>query len=149
MKLIDFEFKRCLGKGGSCAVYLVRSRRSGHLFALKQIPKEYISDYKRFEQILRERKILSQLDSNSYTIYCHTAFESEKHLNFLTDYYPGGELFFHLARQTLPVDSAKILFCEILSCMEFLHGHDILYRDLKVTFWPLSPRTSWWTSMDT
>ena len=39
LKLIDFEFKRCLGKGGSCAVYLVRSRRTGYLFALKQISK--------------------------------------------------------------------------------------------------------------
>lgn len=39
LRLIDFEFKRCLGKGGSCAVYLVRNRRTGYLFALKQISK--------------------------------------------------------------------------------------------------------------
>lgn len=46
--LSDFELLKCLGKGGSCAVYLVRNRRSCRLFALKQIAKEYISEYKRF-----------------------------------------------------------------------------------------------------
>lgn len=43
ISLMDFEILKCLGKGGSCAVYLVRSRRSCRLFALKQIAKEYIS----------------------------------------------------------------------------------------------------------
>lgn len=72
--LMDFRIVKCLGKGGSCAVYLVRCRRSCKLFALKQIAKEYISEYKRFEQILRERKILLQLPDNSFTINCHAAF---------------------------------------------------------------------------
>lgn len=88
--LSDFEPLKCLGKGGSCAVYLVRNRRSCQLLALKQIAKDYISEYKRFEQILRERKILMQLPSNKFTINCHAAFESDKHLNFLMDYCPGG-----------------------------------------------------------
>jgi serine/threonine protein kinase len=112
VSLSDFEILKCLGKGGSCAVYLVRNRRSCQLMALKQIPKEYISEYKRFEQILRERKILLQLQENKFTINCHAAFESDRHLNFIMDYCPGGELFYHIKDGLLANDaSVKVYFC--------------------------------------
>lgn len=56
------------------------------------------------------------------------------------DYCPGGELFYHIKDGLLSnTDSVKIYFCEILSCIEFLHSHRILYRDLKVTYWLKQP----------
>lgn len=54
-----FEYLKLLGKGVAGTVFLVRSRYTGQYFALKQIEKKYISDYKKFEQILREKKILT------------------------------------------------------------------------------------------
>lgn len=92
----NFEYVKLLGSGLSATVFLVRSRHTGHYFALKQIEKSYISDYKKFEQILREKKILTELRDNRHTIRFHCSFESLNHLNFLLDFYPGGELFCHL-----------------------------------------------------
>ena len=43
-----FEFLKCLGKGVAGSVYLVRSKYTGRLFALKQIEKSEISDYRKF-----------------------------------------------------------------------------------------------------
>lgn len=43
-----FEYLRLLGKGVAGTVFLVRSRMTGQYFALKQIEKKYISDYKKF-----------------------------------------------------------------------------------------------------
>jgi serine/threonine protein kinase len=95
-------------------VFLVRSRITGQYFALKQIEKKYISDYKKFEQILREKKILTELKENRHTIKFHCSFESLNHLNFLIDFYPGGELFCHLTSNRLREADAKVYFCEIL-----------------------------------
>ncbi len=38
----DFHFLKCLGKGACGEVYLVRSKVTGYMFALKQFPKKYL-----------------------------------------------------------------------------------------------------------
>jgi serine/threonine protein kinase len=48
------------------------------------------------------------------------------------DYVNGGELFFHLQREKrFPESRAKFYAAEILSALEYLHGLEIIYRDLK------------------
>lgn len=59
--LSDFTFLACIGEGISSAVYLVRHCSNGHLYALKQIKKEYFKEFKTLESVLREKKILSEL----------------------------------------------------------------------------------------
>ena len=44
----------------------------------------------------------------------HASFESEKYLNFLLEFYPGGELFFHLQKKRLSENAAKFIFIEII-----------------------------------
>ena len=44
-----FNFERCIGKGGTSEVYLVRHKISARLFALKMIKKSYITDCRRLE----------------------------------------------------------------------------------------------------
>ena len=56
--LNDFEFLKCIGKGGSSEVYLVRHKGNGKLYALKQIIKSTIEDKRRLEQIILEKKLL-------------------------------------------------------------------------------------------
>jgi len=51
--LADFRFLACLGEGASAAVFLVRHVGSGQLFALKQMKKENIREFKNFEGMLR------------------------------------------------------------------------------------------------
>lgn len=43
----DFNFLKLLGKGASSVVYLVRHKQNCKLFALKQVEKSYISDFKK------------------------------------------------------------------------------------------------------
>ena len=90
----------------------VRHIISGRLFALKMIKKSYVNDCRRLEQVLRERKILSEiLNDSKYAIYIykyrrfiiplHATFASRDYLSFLMEFSPGGELFFHLQNQNL------------------------------------------------
>ena len=48
------------------------------------------------------------------------------------DLCTGGELFYYLQKnQSFQLSNAKLLFAEVVLAVEFLHQHDILYRDLK------------------
>lgn len=50
----------------------------------------------------------------------------------VTDFCPGGELFFHLHNLgRFTEDQAKFYFCEILLAIEYLHHERIIFRDLK------------------
>ena len=102
---------------------------------MKQIKKEYFKEFKTFQSVLREKKILSELLLDCpFVTKLQAAFESEGHLNFLLEFYPGGEFFFHLTQSKLTEDEAKLCFAEVLVSMEQLHQRKILYRDLKVLF---------------
>ena len=49
------------------------------------------------------------------------------------DLCPGGELFYLLHRfGNMKESDARFYFIEILLGIEYLHKHDIIYRDLKV-----------------
>ena len=66
-----------LGSGISASVYLVRHKGNGILYALKQISKSYFVDYKRMEQVLREKKIMTDmLNDVPFTTKLYASFES-------------------------------------------------------------------------
>jgi len=105
------------------------------MFALKMVNKQYLTEYKKFEYLLRERKILIDVRSNKFAAQLQASFESANYFNFLLEFYPGGELFFHLTRQKQFTEGiARFYFVEALICLEELHASGILYRDLKVCF---------------
>ena len=50
----------------------------------------------------------------------------------VTDFCPGGELFFHLHNiGRFTEDQARFYFCEIVLALEYLHEQKIIFRDLK------------------
>lgn len=133
ISLNDFRFRKCLGQGASASVFLVRHRYTGKLYALKQIEKNYFVEFKRMEQVLREKRIMSEIICDfPFVANLYASFESDKHLNFLLEFYPGGEMFFHLQKRRLTENEAKLYFAEMVLTFEFLHERKVIYRDLKV-----------------
>lgn len=94
----QLQFLKCLGQGACGSVYLVRSRITGYLFALKRIKKQSVQQFQDMLSLRREQKILKGLDFNNHTVKFHASYESVEHFNFLLEFYPGGELFVHLTK---------------------------------------------------
>lgn len=80
---------------------------------------------------MTERKVLEQL-SHTFLIKLHWAFQSNHELFFVTDICTGGELFYHMRQQRRFSEKlSKFYMCEILLGFQYLHDHDIVYRDVK------------------
>lgn len=52
----------------------------------------------------------------------------------MMEYVNGGELFFHLSKvRIFSEDRTRFYGAEIISALGYLHSHNIVYRDLKVS----------------
>jgi serine/threonine protein kinase len=49
----QFEFLKCLGEGACGSVYLVRSRVTGYIFALKRVKKDSIRSDQDIKSVFR------------------------------------------------------------------------------------------------
>ena len=50
------------------------------------------------------------------------------------EYVNGGELFFHLSKvRVFSEERTRFYGAEIISALGYLHSHNIVYRDLKVS----------------
>lgn len=53
---------------------------------------------------------------------------------FVMDFYPGGELFYHMQiKKRFKEDAIKTYMGEIILALNYLHKNNIIYRDLKVS----------------
>ncbi len=67
---------KCLGKGAVGSVYLVRSRVTGYMLALKMLQKSAISGLNEVTNIINEKKIMKSIPLNNYTANFYASFES-------------------------------------------------------------------------
>ena len=96
---------------------------------------------------MTERRILETLQAGKhpFIVKIHSAFQSVSdhvkityiqthYLHFVLEFCAGGELFFLISKhRKFPEAVAKFYFVEIMLALEYLHKHNIMYRDLKVS----------------
>ena len=83
------------------------------------------------DHIKTERRILELID-HPFINKLKYAFQTEQKLYLVTDYCPGGELFFHIQRvERFNEEAAKFYAGQIILAVEHLHKNNIIYRDLK------------------
>jgi serine/threonine protein kinase len=79
-----------------------------------------------------EKRVLEMGSDNPYLTYLHSSFQSESHLFFVMEYLNGGDLMFHIQKEKrFTADRARFYAAELVCALQFLHGHGIIYRDLK------------------
>merc|ERR1719161_2763380 len=99
---------------------------------MKVLPKATLGHQKQLDHMLTERSILMRND-HPFLVRLRYAFQTKTKLYVLTDFYSGGELWYHLRRRgTFTEAAAKFYLGEILMALEYLHSQRIIYRDMKL-----------------
>ncbi|KAI8907558.1 serine/threonine-protein kinase SCH9 [Powellomyces hirtus] len=127
----DFELLKVVGKGSFGKVLQVRKKDTGRIYAMKVLVKKDIVERQEIAHTLSERNVLIQATS-PFLVGLKFSFQTPEKLYLVLDYMNGGELFYHLQKETaFSEDRAKFYTCELVLALEHLHKYNIVYRDLK------------------
>ncbi|KAF6762744.1 AGC/Akt protein kinase [Ephemerocybe angulata] len=128
----DFEFLKLIGRGTFGKVFQVRKKDTKRIYAMKVLSKKEIVAKKEVAHTIGERKILQYSLSCPFLVGLKFSFQTDQDLYLVTDFKSGGELFWHLQRETrFSEERAKFYIAELILALEHLHKHNIVYRDLK------------------
>jgi len=120
-----------IGKGSYAKVALVKKRDSGELFAMKILKKEKVEARKQEKNVKTERDILLTIQ-HPFIIDFYYSFQDSKHLYFILEYCPGGELFNLLSKKRrFSEDQTRFYAAQMVLAIETIHQSKVIYRDLK------------------
>ncbi|KIX95752.1 cAMP-dependent protein kinase type 2 [Fonsecaea multimorphosa CBS 102226] len=129
--LTDFAIQRTLGTGSFGRVHLVQSKHNQRFYAIKVLKKAQVVKMKQIEHTNDERRMLQRV-KHPFLITLWGTFQDSKNLYMVMDFIEGGELFSLLRKsQRFPNPVAKFYAAEVTLALEYLHGQNIIYRDLK------------------
>lgn len=138
-KLTDFDTIKVLGQGSYGKVLLVREKRTGRLFAQKQLQKASLVinetnevHEKNYQRTLNEKTILEKVNHPNI-VKLFYAFQDNNKVYLILEYLDGGEIFHHLAQQRyLSEKDASFYIAQIVLALRYLHLNlKVIYRDLK------------------
>lgn len=130
-ELHDLKELGVLGKGAFGFVTLVEDPYSGRVYALKAIRKSLIIEHNQETIILREKNVMKKM-RHRRLVNLYTTFKDKYRVYFLLDACLGGELFTILRKKRyFSEKSTKIYAACVIEGFEYMHGKDIIYRDLK------------------
>ncbi|KIJ70321.1 hypothetical protein HYDPIDRAFT_105029 [Hydnomerulius pinastri MD-312] len=128
----DFEFLKLIGRGTFGKVFQVRKRDTKRIYAMKVLSKKEIVAKKEVAHTIGERKILQRSLESPFLVGLKFSFQTDSDLYLVTDFKSGGELFWHLQKETrFTEERARFYIAELVLALEHLHKYNIVYRDLK------------------
>jgi protein kinase X len=129
--LTNFQLLDTLGTGSFGRVRLVKFDRNDQFYALKILKKSEVIYLKQVEHVKTEKKLLEQIQ-HPFIVNLMGAFTDSRNLYLMMEYIIGGEFFSHLRKAgRFPNDTSKFYAAQVTMVFEYLHGMNILYRDLK------------------
>mmetsp|Transcript_23283 Transcript_23283/g.38927 ORF Transcript_23283/g.38927 Transcript_23283/m.38927 type:complete len:355 (+) Transcript_23283:326-1390(+) len=129
--LEEFKQLETLGTGTFGRVRIVQHVHNKQYFALKILKKSEIIRLRQVEHVLSEKAILNSVN-HPFIIRLFKTYQDRDNVYMLLEYVPGGEIFSHLRRTgRFTNDAAKFYAGSITLALQYMHGKDIIYRDLK------------------
>ena len=127
----DYIVKHTIGKGTFSRVKLGINKYSGEKVAIKILDKLKIVEKEDLERIIREMRMLSELD-NEHVIKVYQIYEDDNHYLIIMEYCEGGELFNYIVeKQKLSENETAFFYYQIIEGIEYIHSKGIAHRDLK------------------
>ncbi|KAG9237033.1 kinase-like domain-containing protein [Amylocarpus encephaloides] len=130
VNLNHFRLLRVVGKGAFGKVRIVERKDTGLTFALKYIRKDEVVRSESVRNILRERRMLEQLN---YQFICNLrySFQDIEYMYLVVDLMNGGDLRFHISRKTFTEDAVRFWIAELGCALRYIHSQGIIHRDVK------------------
>ncbi len=126
-----FEILDMIGAGSFGKIYKVRFLPSAQIYAMKMFSIADMLKFNRLKYAVKECNVLKGL-SHPFAIQLHYAFQTSKALFLVLDYCDGGDLGELIAaRGILTEGQARFYTAELVLAVEYLHEHNIIYRDMK------------------
>ena len=133
------DHSREIGRGTKTIVRKCIERSTGNRYAVKSVRKD---DREEYENMRKEANLLNALDHPSI-IKIYDTYEDDKHLHMVVEICKGGELYDHVVKPlrkkknvelNCPSEqvAAVIVRC-VVDAVAYLHEHNIVHRDLKVS----------------
>jgi len=131
ISLDSFKKLKVLGVGALAKVFLVKQKENSKLYAMKVIDKTHLAkNPDDFNNTLTEIRILQ--NSCPFLVNLKYSFQSQGTIYLIIDYLGGGDLSYHLTKlKRLPANVVQFISAELVLALEYLHTHNIMYRDLK------------------
>lgn len=130
-KCKEYDILTTLGTGTFGRVVLTRHKENKDYFALKMMRITEVIRLKQIEHVKNEKEILAQI-SHPFIVNMMWAYHDNTYLYMLLEFVPGGELFSYLRNYGRFNNTwSNFYACEIVCALEYLHGKNIVYRDLK------------------
>ncbi|KAI8349419.1 kinase-like domain-containing protein [Blakeslea trispora] len=127
----DYAILSTIGHGSTGKVKLGIHQRTGKKVAIKIIPRTQLSSSLKKQAVERELAIL-QLLHHPNLIELYQVWQDAENIYFITEYVPGGELYYLLKRSVLSESDVKSIFYQIVSALSWCHTRHICHRDLKL-----------------
>jgi serine/threonine protein kinase len=130
--LLNYQFKRIIGKGGMGTVYLAMHTKINRLVAIKELYPQFSRDVGIRERFRNEAALLASL-KHPYIVALHDYIETPEGLYLIMEYVEGVTLDNYLQNISgpIPEEKAKDIFLKLLDAFAYAHAQGIVHRDIK------------------
>jgi serine/threonine protein kinase len=130
---MSFKLVYPIGKGGFGKVWKVIHKTSRGIYAMKEISKVKLYLKKSITLINEELLILKSI-RNFFISNLHFAFQNEEYLFLVYDYFPGGDLRYHINNKhnkRFNIEEIKFILACVIIALIYLRQNNIIHRDIK------------------
>lgn len=133
----DYNVVGLIGKGAFATVYKVAAKRTGRLYACKELDKRAVGRNTNTEKMINQELQVMRRLFHPHVVRFHESYEMPdegKHLYLIMEYVRHGELASYLADHPngrLPESECQVIANQLIHAIEYLHAASVTHRDIK------------------